>query len=89
MVSYYQVLVLTYIPTLILEESHDKGTSMAMSCVMTCFEQMPCVISGSDMSHLMEIITHMVFLNFTCRNLRETMHGVPRMCEVIIELYHI
>ena len=44
---------------MILEEPHDMGTSTAMSRVMTCFEQMPRVISGSDMSHLMEKIIHM------------------------------
>ena len=52
------------------------------------YEQMPCVISGSDTSRLVEIIVHTkIFLKFICKNLQETMHGVPRMCEVIIKLY--
>ena len=86
---YGQLLVLTYTPTLILVEPHDVGTATATSREMTRFEQMPRVVSGIDTSRLVEIIiTHRIFLYFTCENMRGTMHGVPRVCEVIIELYH-
>ena len=51
-------------PTLILMEPHGMGTSTATSRVMTRFEQMPHVISGSDTSRLVEIIIHAAIFEF-------------------------
>ena len=66
------------------------GSSTVTSHVITRLELMPLVISESDTSRLVKIIIHTaIFLNLTSENLQVTMHGVPRMCEVIIELYRI
>ena len=72
---------------------HDR-TFLATSRVMTRLEQMPCVISGKwHISSHGNNNSHSIFLNFTCKNLRVTMYGVPvyHVCvhEVIIELYRI
>ena len=68
---------------------HDMGTFTAKSHVMTYvswtnatyhFGKWHVSSRGNNNSHSN-------FLNFTCKNLWLTMHGVPCMCEVIIELY--
>ena len=86
MVSYYPVLVLTYTPTLILMDPFGMGTSTATSHVITRFKQMPRVVLGSDMSHLMEIIIHMTIFEF-CTQKPVGDHAWST--KVIIELYHI
>ena len=62
------------------------GTSTATSRVMTHFKQMPHVISGSDMSCLVEIIIHMTIFEFYTQ---KPAGDHAWSTKVIIELYHI